>query len=61
MIYQQKSLMKKYEFSIAPVIGYIYLKEMEAQNIINIIEGIRYKIDADTITNFLVGVNRRGE
>jgi len=61
MIRQQKSLMRKHEFSIAPVIGYIYLKEMEAQNIINIIEGIRYKIDADTITNFLVGVNRRGE
>lgn len=57
----QRNLMKKYEFSIAPIVGYIYLKEMEALNIINIIEGIRYKIDSNTITNYLVGVNRRGE
>jgi V/A-type H+/Na+-transporting ATPase subunit C len=56
-----KGLMKKNEFSIAPCVGYIYIKEMEALNIINIIEGIRYKIDAQTFSNYLVGVNRRGK
>lgn len=61
MHHRQKHTMRTNEFTIAPVVGYIYIKELEIQNIVNIIEGIRYKIDSDTITNFLVGVYRRGE
>lgn len=61
MYQRQRYMMRTNEFTIAPVVGYIYIKELEIQNIVNIIEGIRYKIDSDTIANYLVGVYRREE
>lgn len=43
-------------FSIACVISYLKLKEYEMNNIISIIEGIRYKLSPTEIRKFLVGV-----
>ncbi len=52
---QQRS-MRTEAYSIAPVIGYMYLKELEVQNITNIIEGIRYDLDHDSIHHYLAGL-----
>lgn len=44
-------------FSISPPIvlmSYIFLKEIEILNIINIIEGIRYKLSSDEIKSMLI-------
>jgi len=52
---QEKS-MRMEPFSIAPIIGYMFLKEMEVHNITNIVEGIRYSIQPDAIRQYLVSV-----
>jgi V/A-type H+-transporting ATPase subunit C len=44
-------------FTIASVIAYIRMKEMELSNIISIIEGIRYKLPEENIRRFVVGMN----
>lgn len=40
-------------FSIAPIIGYVFLKEMEIQNITTIIEGVRYKQDPSQFEQYI--------
>jgi V/A-type H+-transporting ATPase subunit C len=42
-------------FSIACVISFLRLKEIELNNIISIIEGIRYKLSPEQIQRFVVG------
>ena len=43
----------KYEDTMASVIYYIYLKELEINNITSLIEGIRYKLPAEKILSYL--------
>lgn len=52
---QQRS-MRTEPFTIAPIIGYMYLKELEVLNITNIVEGIRYDVEPDKIHEYLAGV-----
>lgn len=51
-----KKNMRIYPFSIAPIIGYIYIKEVEIVNITTIIEGIRYKVSPNEIKKYLAGL-----
>ncbi|MCX7773236.1 MAG: V-type ATPase subunit [Clostridia bacterium] len=44
-------------FSIASVVSYLRLKEIEISNIISVIEGIRYKLPEERIQRFVVGMN----
>ncbi len=50
--------LKKYirmsPFSIAPIIGYVVIKQIEIANITTIIEGIRYGEDLKTIEHFMI-------
>lgn len=43
----------KGEKTISSVVYYIYLKEMEINNITSLIEGIRYKLDSSKILSYL--------
>lgn len=43
-------------FSIACVVSYLRLKEVELSNIISIIEGVRYKLSEDNIKNYVIGM-----
>ena len=52
----QKLSMKMNPYSLASVIGYMYLKETEVLNITNIVEGIRYKISKEEIRKYLTGI-----
>jgi V/A-type H+-transporting ATPase subunit C len=48
---------KTFRFSTKPmviVLSYMFLLEIEVQNIVNIIEGIRYQIPAEEIRNLLI-------
>lgn len=47
---------RKYPFSIAGVISYLRIKEMELSNIITIIEGIRYQLSEADIRKYIVGI-----
>lgn len=49
-----KKLMRRNIFDIASIISYFSIKEIENENIINIIEGIRYKISAEEIQKKIV-------
>lgn len=53
---RQERAMREEPFSIAPVIGYMFLKELEVLNITNIIEGIRYDVDPDAILDYIAGM-----
>lgn len=53
---KQESAMRENPFSIAPIIGYMFLKELEVLNITNIIEGIRYDVDPDAILDYIAGM-----
>lgn len=46
--------MRLYPFSLAPILGYIYAKEMEIHNITTIIEGVRYKVNKEDIKKQLI-------
>lgn len=43
-------------FSVACIISYLKLKEFELNNIISIIEGIRYKLAPEEIRKFITGI-----
>jgi len=43
-------------FSLSPILAYIHLKEIEIQNIISIIEGVRYGLSQEEISRFIVGI-----
>lgn len=47
--------MRDEPLSMAPVMGYIYLKEIESMNITTIVEGIRYNVEPHQIKELLVG------
>lgn len=53
----QQRNMRIAPFTIAPIIGYMYLKEQEVRNITNIVEGIRYDVEPDIIRQYLAGVD----
>lgn len=55
MLKIQNRNVKLDRFSLAPVIGYIVLKDMEINNIISIIEGIRYQVSPEEIRKQLIG------
>jgi len=52
----QQRTMRLVPFSIAPIIGYMYLKELEVLDITNIVEGIRYDVEPEEIKKYLAGV-----
>jgi V/A-type H+-transporting ATPase subunit C len=52
-----KSRFRRYPFSIASIISYLRLKEMELSNIVTIIEGIRYQLSEADIRKYVVGQN----
>ena len=43
-------------FSVACIISYLKLKEFELNNIISVIEGIRYKLAPEEIRKFITGI-----
>lgn len=51
---QNRNIIKS-PYSLAPIIGYIVIKELEIRNIIAIIEGIRYKVEPLEIKRHLIG------
>lgn len=51
---QDRNIIKS-PYSLAPIIGYIVIKELEIRNIIAIIEGIRYKVEPLEIKQHLIG------
>jgi V/A-type H+-transporting ATPase subunit C len=51
-----KMLFRRKPFSIACMISYLRLKEIEISNIISIIEGIRYNLSESEIGKFIVGM-----
>lgn len=54
----QERAMRNEPYTIAPVIGYMYLKQIEVMNITNIIEGIRYSVEPDKIEDYLFGIKK---
>jgi V/A-type H+-transporting ATPase subunit C len=46
---------QSFPYSLAPIVGYIVIKEMEIDNIIAIIEGVRYQVSPDEIRKQLIG------
>lgn len=44
-------------FSVACVLSYLRMKEIELANIFSIIEGIRYKLSEEHIKRYIVGLN----
>ncbi|NDL66534.1 V-type ATPase subunit [Anaerotalea alkaliphila] len=47
--------MRETPFSFAPVLAYLFLKEMEIVNITTVVEGIRYQVDPKEIKSMLIG------
>ncbi len=52
-----KRYFRRQPFSIACIVSYLRLKELELTNIISIIEGIRYGLPEEEIRKFVVGMN----
>lgn len=48
-------------YSILSPLCYIHLRRNEINNIVSIIEGIRYKLDPDTIKDYLIGYEKGGD
>ncbi len=44
----------KKPFTIAKVISYLHIKQAEIENLIKIIEGVRYSLDMNEITRYLI-------
>lgn len=44
-------------FTIACIVSYMRMKEVELSNIISIVEGIRYKLSEENIRKYVVGMN----
>lgn len=51
--HKQNRLIRFLPFTIAPIIGYIFIKEIEIMNLTTIIEGIRYKVEPSKIESYL--------
>jgi len=52
-----RTLFRRQPFSIACIISYLRLKEIEMSNIISIIEGIRYSLSEGEIIRFVTGMS----
>lgn len=52
-----KRYFRRQPFSVACIISYLRLKEMELSNIISIIEGIRYGLSEGKIRKFVTGIS----
>ncbi len=50
-----KKAVKQYPYSIEAAVSYLHFKEIEIQNIISIIEGIRYGLEPDKIMTYIIG------
>ena len=46
----------KYPVSIAPILNYLYLKELEIDNLTTVVECIRYGLDSDNILKLIIKV-----
>lgn len=55
--YEQELNMRLYPFSLAPIISYIFLKEIEIQNITTIVEGVRYAVEPSKFEAYLAKRN----
>lgn len=55
---KQRKDMRLLSFSIAPIIGYIIIKQVEIRNITTIIEGVRYKIGKDDVETYLSQITK---
>ena len=51
-----KMYFRRQPFSVACIISYLRLKELELANIISIIEGIRYGLSEERIQKFVAGI-----
>jgi len=51
----QEKNMRLFPFTIAPIIAYIFEKEMEIHNITTVIEGVRYSLNPEDIKKRLIG------
>lgn len=51
--HKQRMNMRLMQGTIAPIIGYIFIKEIEVMNLTTIIEGVRYHASNDTIEAYL--------
>lgn len=51
--YKQRMNMRLLPGTIAPIVGYIFIKEIEVLNLTTVIEGIRYKVEPDEIKEYL--------
>jgi len=49
-----RSLLRRNNFSIASLMAFIHLKEIEIKNIISVIEGIRYNIEPEQIKKYIL-------
>lgn len=49
------ALFRQEAFSIACVLAYLTLRECELKNIVSLIEGIRYRLPAETLSQYLIG------
>lgn len=55
MVKVEAKIGRLFPYSLAPIVGYIILKELEIDNIIAIIEGIRYQVTSENIRSQLIG------
>lgn len=53
---EQERLIRLEPFTVAPVVAYIYLKELEVHNITNIVEGVRYRASKEEIEGYLTDI-----
>lgn len=50
----QRKSTRLFPYSIAPIVGYIALKELEIRNVIMIIEGVRYKVNPELMSKQVI-------
>ena len=43
-------------YNFAAVVDYIFLKEMDIQNLVTIIEGVRYSLEPGEIRRYLIKI-----
>lgn len=55
--YKQRTNIRQLPFTIAPIIGYIFLKEIEIVNLTTIIEGVRYRVSPKEVQAYVAKRN----
>lgn len=50
---KQKHLMRLLPHTFVPIVGYIFIKEIEIMNLTTIIEGVRYNVERASIESYL--------